>query len=114
MEFFIKTEKVVQNFQVGIKLSTEPNLAVSVKVSLHTADGGWAQIYYKDMPVWGGGEWSEGIGKTKDNKSTAEFLGLARSAEYQIQANQEAYLAEVRAIISNLQKDIVKGIKAEL
>lgn len=96
-----------------IKLATEPNLAVSVSVSLVTS-GGWGEITYKDMPVWGGSDWSEGIGTTKDNKSDAEFLGLARSAEYQIEANQEKYLSEVKAIISNLQKDMVEGIKAEL
>lgn len=97
-----------------INLATEPNLAVSVSVNLVTAGGGWGEITYKDMPVWGGSDWSEGIGKTKDNQSDAEVFGLARSAEYQIRANQEKYLSEVKAIISNLQKDMVKGLKEEL
>ena len=52
--------------------------------------------------------------KTRDNKSDADFFGLARSAGYEINANSDAYIKEVNAIISHLQKDIIKGIKSEL
>jgi hypothetical protein len=97
-----------------IKLSTNPVLAVSVTVGLGTPNGAFNKIYYDKLPVWGSADWSEGIVKGKDNKSTSEFLGLARSAEYEITANSAKYLSEAKTIIENLQKDIVKGIKAAL
>lgn len=97
-----------------IKLSTNPVISVSVSVALVTPNGAFNKIYYNKLPVWGSGDWSEGIVKGKDNKNTAELLGLARSAEYEINANSEKYLNEVKAIITNLQKDIVKGIKNSL
>lgn len=97
-----------------IKLSTNPVVAVSVSVSLITPNGAFNKIFYDKLPAWGSADWSEGIEKSKDNKSTAEFLGLARSAEYEVTADSQKYLGEVKAIIGNLQKDIVKNIAASL
>ncbi len=97
-----------------IKLATKPVVAVSVTVMLVTPNGSYNKVFYNKMPVWGSDKWSEGIEKGKDNKNTAEFLGLARSAEYEITANSDKYLDEVRAIITSLQKDVVKGIKGSL
>ena len=97
-----------------IKLATNPVLAISASVQLVTPNGAFNKIFFKKLPVWAGSGWSEGITKGKDNKNDAEAFGLARSAEYEIQANSDQYLHEVRAIISNLQKDIVDGIKENL
>lgn len=97
-----------------IKLSTKPVLAVSATVQLVTSNGSFNEIYYKKLPAWGSAEWSLGIDKSKDNKHTAEFLGLARSAEYQITADETKYLAEVKYIINHLQKDIAQAIKENL
>jgi len=96
-----------------IKLSTQPVMAVSATISLVNASGGSCWVTYDKLPVWASADWSEGMDKGKDNQSDAEFLGLARSAEYEITANSDKYLAEARAIISNLQKDIVKLISSE-
>lgn len=97
-----------------IKLATNPAIAITVTVSLITPNGAFNKVYYSKLPVWGNAGWSDGISKTKDNKNDSEFFGLARSAEYEITANSDKYINEVSAIISNLQKDIVKNIKAAL
>lgn len=97
----------------NISLETNAVMAVSVKVWVMTA-GGKAEIYYKDMPVWGGDDWSLGLEKVKDNASTSEWLGLARSGEYYVMADPEKYISEVKSMISSLQKDLIKGIKSEL
>ncbi len=95
-----------------VKLATKPAIAVKATVGLANAKGGGQILYKKD--VWGSDAWVKEMGKTKDNQSTADFFGLARSADYAIIANSDDYLSEVNAIISNLQKDIVKGIKESL
>jgi hypothetical protein len=97
-----------------ISLATNPVLSVSVNVQLTTTNLSGNEISYSKMPVWGSSNWSQGIVKGKDNKNTAEFLGLARSAEYEITADPEKYISELKAIITNLQKDIVSGIKSKL
>lgn len=97
-----------------IKLETEPVLSVNAEVQLITPNGAFNEVYFKKLPAWGSKEWSEGIEKGKDNKHTAEFLGLARSAEFEITANSEKYLSEIKSLIEKLQKDIVSGIKSEL
>lgn len=97
-----------------VKLATKPAMAITVTVSLITPNGAFNKVYYSKLPVWGNEGWSEGINKTKDNKNDSELLGLARSADYEITANSNKYITEVSAIISNLQKDIVKHIKEQL
>lgn len=97
-----------------IKLATKPVMAVSVQINLITPNGAFNKLYYKDLPLWADDSWSEGIVKTKDNKSTSEFLGLARSADYSVKANSEKYLSELKDIIDGFQKDIVKNIKENL
>jgi len=95
-----------------VKLETEPVMAVDVQITLITPKGG-SQIYYK-KDAWGTGNWSKGIGKVKDNESTADWLGLARSADFVIDANQEEFLNELKQILNAYQRDIAAGIKEEL
>jgi len=107
------------NFEQGrgyksINLATKPVISVNATVSFMSAGGQYNQVFFKKLPVWGGIEWAKSIDKGKDNREMAEFLGLARSADYQVTANQEMYLAEVKSIIKKLQADIVKAIGEEL
>lgn len=97
-----------------IKLATTPVMAVSVKVTLFTANGSANEIAYKKMPMWGSGDWALETVTDKDNKNSAEFLGLARSAEYSVTADPSKYTAEAKSMIGALQKDIVKSIKESL
>ena len=98
----------------SINLSTKPLLALSLQATLVTANGSINFISYAKLPAVGGEDWSLGLKKGKDNRSDAEFFGLARSADFELTADSDKYLAEVRAMISALQKDIAKQIKAKL
>lgn len=91
-----------------VKLSTQPVIAVNATAGISNPKGGGTVNYKKS--VWGSADWVSKMGKTKDNKGDAEFFGLARSADFAVTANSEAYLTELKAIISNLQKDMVKHI----
>lgn len=95
-----------------IKLATKPKLAVSVNVQLTTSDLKMNEISYKKMPVWGSSKWSIGVEKVKDNKSNAILFGLALSADYQIKAEADSYIQETKAIIANLQNDIVEALRS--
>lgn len=95
-------------------LNTNAVIAINVTGSIISARNGYGNIYFDGDAIWGSGNWVEYIGKTKDNKNTAEFLGIARSAEYIVEANPEKFINEVYQIISNLQKAIAKGIKDEM
>ncbi len=98
----------------NISLSTNPVMAVTVSTMIYTTDMGWVPLYFKKMPVWAGVQWSEGVFKTDDNKSAAEFFGLARSGEYVIKANSERYINELESIILKIQKDMVEHLSNEL
>lgn len=97
-----------------IKIESNPVIAVTANIMIYTPNGSFNKIFYKKLPAWGSGKWSNGVRKGKDNKSTADFLGLARSAEWEFDADPDKYMKETRAILSNLQKDIVDGIEEEL
>lgn len=98
----------------SISLSTNPVMAVNATAMIYTTDMGWIPLYFKKMPVWAGVSWSEGVFKTDDNKSAADFLGLARSGEYVIKANSEKYINELESIILKIQKDMVEQLSNEL
>jgi hypothetical protein len=97
-----------------VKISTKPVMSVSVQLALVTPNGSANYITYDKQPVWASADWSEGITTLKDNSASAEFWGLAASADYQIKANSEKYMSEAKSIITNFQKDIVKNLKGEL
>ncbi|NPD45728.1 hypothetical protein [Lentimicrobium sp. S6] len=97
----------------SINLQTNAVMAVSVMIYVITP-GGKVEIYYKDMPVWGNADWSLGLEEVKENASTSEWLGLARSGEYYIMADPKKYITEAKSMIRALQNDFIKGIKTEL
>ncbi|MFC0876732.1 hypothetical protein ACE01N_09060 [Saccharicrinis sp. FJH2] len=107
------------NFEGGkgyksINLATKPVMSVNAQVMLMAPGGAYGKIFFKKLPVWASTTWSEGIVKGKDNKDMSDFLGLARSADYEVTANSEAYVNELKSIIKKLQADIVSEIKAQL
>lgn len=97
----------------NISLQTNAVMSVSVTVYVITP-GGKVEIFYKDMPVWGGADWSLGLEELKDNAGTSEWLGLARSGEYYIMADPEKYVNEAKSMIRALQNDMINGIKSGL
>ncbi|WP_151167862.1 hypothetical protein [Salibacter halophilus] len=96
-----------------VKLETEPALAIKADVKLITTNGSFNKVYYKKT-VWGGKDWATNLSKVNDNNGAAQWLGLARSAGYVMNADNEKYISELQAILSAFQKDIVRGIKSEL
>ncbi len=90
----------------SVELTTKPAMVVNASIYINGYHSG---ITYKKA-IWAGNIWAKGMVKTKDNQDLSENLGLARSAGYSIQVNSDQYLAELRSIISNFQKDIVKHI----
>lgn len=82
-----------------VKLSTQPVLSLKSAITL-TNPKGYGYISYK-KDIWASNDWAKDIRKIK-------------SGEYEIVADSDAYIAEVKTIISNLQKDIINNIKASL
>ena len=82
-----------------VKISTQPVLSIKTSIGLINPKG-YGEISFK-KEIWGSGDWAKDVQKIK-------------SGEYEIIADSDAYISEVKAIISNLQKDIVKNIKASL
>ncbi len=83
----------------NVKISTQPVISIKTSIGLMNPKGG-AEIYFK-KEIWGTGKWAKDIRKIDSGK-------------YEIVADSDAYIAEVKTIISNLQKDIIKNIKASL
>lgn len=89
------------------RLETKPALTIQPTVVI---DG--VAITFKELPIWGNNDWSLGLTETDLNK--LEYFGLATSGEYALNADPDKYIAEVKAIISNFQSDLLKALKAEL
>lgn len=96
----------------SIGIEVNPVIAVNMIVGMYAPNGSFNYIEYKKMPVWGTDEWSQGVSKTDENDGSA--FGLSSSADFQVTADEDKYITEVKSIISNLQKDMVKNIKSEL
>lgn len=89
------------------RLETKPALSIQPTVVI---DG--VTITFGELPIWGNNDWSMGLTQTDLNK--LEYFGLATSGEYALQANADKYIAEVKAIISNFQTDLIQALKEEL
>lgn len=82
-----------------VNISTQPVISIKTTIKL-TNPKGYGEIYFKEA-IWGSANWAKDIHKIK-------------SGEYEVIADSDAYIAELKAILSNLQKDIVKNIKEAL
>lgn len=89
------------------KLTIQPNLTIQPTIVI---DG--VTITFRDLPIWGNNDWSLGIVETDLDK--LDYFGLATSGEYAIKADADKYITEVKAIISNFQKDLIHALKEEL
>jgi hypothetical protein len=94
-----------------IKIASVPVISVNVVVDYKGPKGAWQVFNYKKDIYSTNESWIKDMRKVKDNSSTANFLGLASSFGYEVDADSKAYLAELESILTNLQKDIVKNLK---
>ena len=83
-----------------VKISTRPVITLNSAITL-TNPKGYGYISYK-KDIW------------DDGNAWATDMKKIKSGEYEIIVDSDAYIAEVRSIISNLQKDIVKNINASM
>ena len=90
-------------------LTTTAGLMITPVITLTNPKGSFAWITY-DKNIYGNNDWSKGLIKTGSRDGSA--LGLSSSADYAIDADQEKYLNELKMLITYLQKDIVKQLKA--
>ena len=65
-------------------------------------------MVYQKKYIFGNYGWDRGVNSTKDNKAMASLLGLARSAEYVLEVDQDKYLSELKNIIKNYQEDLAQ------
>jgi len=89
------------------RLETKPVLSIQPTVVI---DG--VSITFGDLPIWGNNDWSLGLTQTNLNK--LEYFGLATSGDYALQADPDKYIAEVKAIISNFQNDLIQALKEKM
>jgi ACT domain-containing protein len=94
-----------------IKIASVPVISVNVEVDYNGPKGAWQVFNYKKDIYSTNESWVKGMRKVKDNSADANFFGLASSFGYEVEADSEAYLAELESILTNLQKDIVKNLK---
>lgn len=97
-----------------MSMEAKASMAVSVQVVLTTPNESINFVELKKIPIYGNGGWANGVEKVSDNKSLSESTGLAFSAGFEVKANSEAYIAELKAILTHLQQDIVDAIAAKL
>jgi len=96
----------------SVNISVNPVLAVAVSITLVTPNGAYNKVYYEKLPVWLTGDWTEGVFKTAERNG--EFWGLSNSADFEINARSDEYLAELKKTIEAIQTDFVNGIAANL
>lgn len=93
------------------RLETKASLSITPVIMITNPKGSFSWITFK-KGVWGGNHWSKGL--VKEGSFNGSLLGLASKGEYAIHADESLYIQELRDIVSNLQKDLVQHIKAQL
>lgn len=92
-------------------IETKAGLSITPVITIINPKGAFSWIAFKKA-VWGNNHWSKGL--VTEGSFNGSLLGLASKGEYAIHADEAAYIQELRDIVSNLQKDLVAHIKAQL
>lgn len=92
-------------------LNTHAALSITPGIMIINPKGAFSSISI-DGSIWGNNTWAEGLIKTSSKDGS--FWGLSSSADYAIAANEDHYIAELKSIVSNLQKSIVKLLKENM
>jgi hypothetical protein len=92
-------------------LTTTAALSIQPVIMIYNSKGAasWISV---EKQIWGNNDWSEGLVETASRDGS--YMGLSSSAEYAIGAMEDKYIAELKSILSNLQKDIVGVLKENL
>lgn len=92
-------------------LTTTAALSIQPVVMITNPAGAFSWIVYKNA-VWGNNDWSKGLVEKKSQDGS--FWGLSSSADYAIEADEAKYIAEVKNIVLNVQKNLAQHIKSEI
>jgi hypothetical protein len=93
------------------KLTTTAGLTVTPLIMIANPAGLFCWVTY-NKPAYGNNDWSNGLVELKSRDGS--FWGLSSSADYAIEANEGKYIAELKDIVLNLQKNLAQHIKAEI
>ncbi len=86
-------------------LTTSGGLAIVPKISIVNPKGSYSWLVFKEN-IYGNNDWATGLVKKKSNDGS--YFGLSSNADYAVVADEAKYIDEIRSIILNLQKDIVR------
>jgi len=95
----------------SIGLETTPVISVNVVIDYYGPKDALQTFTYQKTIFSTNTSWIKNVRKVKDNSSDAAFFGFAPSFGYEIEADSDAYIAELESILTNLQKDIIKNLK---
>ena len=93
------------------RLETHAALSITPSIMIVNPKGSFSWITVGEN-IWGNSGWAEGLVKTSSRDGS--FVGLSSSADYAVAANQDQYIAELKSIVSNLQKSIVSVLKENM
>jgi hypothetical protein len=100
--------------QVGLsknRLTTSAAISITPSVLIVNTKGAFSWVTFGEA-IWGNNGWSEELVETKSRNGS--YFGLSSKGEYAISANEEQYLAELKSIVSNLQKSIASLLKESI
>jgi hypothetical protein len=93
------------------KLTTTAGLSIQPAIMVYNPAGLFSWITFTKA-IGGNNDWSKGLVEKKSQDGS--IFGLSSNADYAIHADEAKYIAELRSIISNLQKDLAQHIKSQL
>lgn len=93
------------------KLTTTAGLSIMPVIMITNPSGAFSWISFK-KPIEGNNDWSNGL--VKIDSRDGSYWGLSSKGEYAIEANEAKYIAELKDLLTNLQKDMVDLIKSEI
>jgi hypothetical protein len=93
------------------KLTTRAGLSVIPAIMIYNPSGSFSWIAFKQH-IYGNNEWSNGL--IEIDSRDGSYWGLSSKGKYAIEADEAKYIAELRSLISNMQKGIANHIKSEI
>jgi hypothetical protein len=100
-----------KGYKGKLYLTTKPGLTISPSLNIINPKGAWGSVYFEDA-ISANNNWSKGIEEIKSKDGS--WLGLSSSADYALNADEDLYIAELKAAIMALQTAMVNALAEEL
>jgi len=101
-----------KGYKGKLYLTTKPGLYVAVSFSFMNPKGAWGSVTIGKGAIQGNNNWSKGV--VEKSSKDGSFWGLSSSADYALDADEAQYIAELKALITNLQSAMVDAMKEEM